>query len=58
MTQENSGYKNLWQLKEPKVEETVKFTEMQLALMEGGHSLEEVKIEKFAFLKTLKNTLP
>lgn len=31
-----------------------KFTEMELALMEGGHSIEqEAKENKFMFLKTL-----
>lgn len=58
MKNDNNGYKNFWHSKDPKVEQPVEFTEMQIALMEGGHSLEEVKTEKFSFLKTLKNTLP
>lgn len=48
-----SGYISFWKSK-PVTQETVKFTEMQLALMEGGHSLEETKVEKFSFLKSLK----
>lgn len=58
MTNTELGYKNYWGIKEPKVEEQPKFTDMQVALMEGGHSLEELETEKFMFLKTLKNTLP
>ena len=30
-----------------------KFTEMEIALMEGGHSLESQKEDKFSFLKQL-----
>ncbi len=57
MTEQPSGYISFWK-KKPVVEQ-VMFTEMQLALMEGGHSLEEKKIEKFPFLRELKqNTLP
>jgi len=55
---DNSGYISFWK-KKPIIENKPVFTEMQLALMEGGHSLEEKKIEKFSFLKELKpNTLP
>ena len=57
MTEQPSGYISFWK-KKPVVEQAM-FTEMQLALMEGGHSLEEKKIEKFPFLRELKqNTLP
>ena len=53
------GYISFWKKKETPVQELPKFTEMQLALMEGGHSLEEKKVEKFSFLKSLEqNTLP
>jgi hypothetical protein len=41
-------YVNFWGKQKPK------FTEMELALMEGGHSLQ--KEEKFSFLKTLNET--
>ena len=53
-----TGYVSFWKCK--LVEESKPaFTDMQLALMEGGHSLEEKKTEKFPFLKELKqNTLP
>lgn len=53
----NNGYINFWRIEQQKIEEAPKFTDMELALMEGGNSLEE-KVEQFQFLKQLKNTLP
>ena len=41
-------YVNFWGKTKPK------FSELEIALMEGGHSLE--KEEKFSFLKSLKET--
>jgi len=49
----DNGYINYWK-KKPVVESAPSFTEMQIALMEGGHSMEEKKVEQFAFLKSLK----
>lgn len=52
------GYVSFWK-KKPVTETKTVFTEMQIALMEGGHSLEEKKVDKFPFLKELKQiTLP
>ena len=52
------GYVSFWKRK-PVIETKPVFTEMQIALMEGGHSLEEKKVDKFPFLKELKQiTLP
>ena len=44
------GYISPWGIKQPKKRE---FTDMELALMEGGHSLESPKEEKFSFLKEI-----
>ena len=41
-------YINFWR----KPKETPKFTDMELALMEGGHSLEEPK-NTYSFIKEL-----
>jgi len=58
MQQPDNGYVSFWKRKVV-VEEVPMFTEMQLALMEGGHSIEEKKVEQFPFLKTLRQiTLP
>jgi hypothetical protein len=51
----DSGYINFWKIEKPKVEETPRFTDMELALMEGGHSIGK-EDDKFQFLKQLKNT--
>lgn len=53
-----NGYYNFWSVTKPVVVETAKFTELEIALMEGGHNLEETKIELYPFIKMLKNTLP
>jgi len=48
----DSIYPNYW-----KIKQKPKFTEIELAVMEGGHSLEaEPKKESFSFIKSLKNT--
>jgi hypothetical protein len=55
----DSVYINYWGSKNPVVENKTKFTEMELALMEGGHSLDNPKLEKFSFIKSLeKKHLP
>lgn len=54
----SNGYYNFWSIKKPVVVETAKFTELEIALMEGGHNLKEAKIELYPFIKMLKNTLP
>ncbi len=43
----NEVYFNFWG--KPRRE----YTEMEVALMEGGHSIEPEKEDKFTFLKTL-----
>ena len=40
----------------PKVKESVKFTDLEIALMEGGQSLDNPS--SMPFIKSLKNTLP
>ena len=48
----DSGYQNFW----GKPKQKPKFTEMELALMEGGHSIEDCKTEttnKMKFFKEL-----
>lgn len=42
-----AGYINYWGIEKPQ------FTEMELALMEGGHSINQPE-EKYTFLKSLK----
>lgn len=44
----DSGYINFWRKSRPQ------FSEMEIALMEGGQSLEEPKPEKYSFIKSLK----
>ena len=56
MEQNSVGYQNFWKIEKPEVKETPAFTDLQIAVMEGGHCLEEPKLDKFTFLKTLKNT--
>jgi hypothetical protein len=56
--QNDSGYVSFWK-KKPVIESKPRFTEMELALMEGGHSLNNDKTETFSFIKSLtKITLP
>ena len=50
----NTGYYNFWKVKK----ELPKFTEMELALMEGGHSIEKPKKETYSFIKTLSSKEP
>ena len=45
-------YCNFWS--KPKVKESVKFTELEIALMEGGQSLDT--LDTMPFIKSLKNT--
>ena len=56
--QKTVGYQNFWKIEKPEVKQEPEFTEFQIAVMEGGHCLEEPKVSKFTFLRTLKNTLP
>lgn len=44
----DSGYINFWQKNRPK------FTDMEMAIMEGGHSLEKSQPEKYSFIKSLQ----
>ena len=47
------GYISFWK-KKIITESKPEFTEMELAVMEGGHSIEELKVEKFSFIKSLQ----
>jgi hypothetical protein len=49
----NNGYYNFW-----KVEKKKEFTEMEIALMEGGHSIEKPKKETYSFIKSLSSKEP
>jgi hypothetical protein len=44
----NNGYYNFWKV--AKIEQPL-FTEMELALMEGGQSLEQPESDTYSFLK-------
>ena len=53
----STGYYNFWGSNKPPLEEP-KFTELEIALMEGGHSLEEPKKETYSFIKSLTSKEP
>jgi hypothetical protein len=46
-----SEYYNFWKVK-PVIQKPM-FTDMELALMEGGQSLEETKKETYSFIKSI-----
>lgn len=46
----STGYYNFWGTHKTPLEEP-KFTELEIALMEGGHSLEEPKKDTYSFIK-------
>ena len=50
----SNGYYNFWKVKK----ELPKFSEMELALMEGGHSIEKPKKETYSFIKSLSSKEP
>lgn len=50
----SNGYYNFWKVKK----EQPKFSEMELALMEGGHSIEKPKKETYSFIKSLASKEP
>lgn len=50
----SNGYYNFWKIKK----EQPKFSEMEIALMEGGHSIEKPKKETYSFIKSLASKEP
>lgn len=54
----NTGYYNFWGPTTPAGLQTSEFTDFEIALMEGGNSLEKPKIEKFPFIKEISKNTP